>query len=797
MKKPILFFVLFSIVINIHGQQVSIKEAQKMAVSFLNQRSGTMTKSASLISLTLVQTINRPGDLKSSLEDAFFYIFALQDKGFIITSSNKNLPPVLGYSFEDSYSSTIANETVQEIFASWMQQSEDYLQNSSQVLKNQNQWNQLLSYTKSASTGNSVAPLLGEIKWNQGCWYNEMCPEDSEGPCGHAYAGCVATAMGQIMKYWGYPTHGKGQFSYIPPSHPEYGTLSVDFAAATYDWDLMPNTLTEESSQAEINETAKLLYHCGVAFNMDYGPNGSRASIPLREMVNYFNYSTELYYMQIRPGDPDNNLEVVRFELEQGCPLFFLTLHAFVCDGYEGDYYHINWGWDGLNNGNYLINDLFPAGMDVMAGISPTLRSIPCNTADSLALVDLYNNTGGSEWIKNENWLSGPVSSWQGVKLMMGKITQLDLQCNNLNGNLPASFCSLTNMRYLCLGWNNITGELPLGIANMSKLTDLKIMSNKFTGIIPEALGQVASLNSIELQENKLTGQIPSSLGNLKSCYKLNVSNNLLEGNIPATLANMEKMGNFNISHNNITGTIPAGFSNLSRIYTMDISDNNLTGDLPDLSNCSLCEYEDNGLKLNNNRFTFKNISHSNITDMQHLWYNPQKEIKCSPEQFTATPTSELNIDISQLCDVGHSNNQYQWYKEQVPISTSAILHFSSLQEADAGDYHCIISNPAYPELQLTSSNIHLSINTTGIEDSDSEAIKIFPNPCSTEVNLQLPGEYHKAIVSLYDLQGKKQFSATCNNGQITIPTAQLPKGNYLIHIKMQNQIIVRKLLVE
>ena len=55
------------------------------------------------------------------------------------------------------------------------------------------------------STGSkSVDPLL-QCKWNQSYPYNVYCPEDPGGSGGYVYAGCVATAMAQVMYYWRYP----------------------------------------------------------------------------------------------------------------------------------------------------------------------------------------------------------------------------------------------------------------------------------------------------------------------------------------------------------------------------------------------------------------------------------------------------------------------------------------------------------------------------------------------------------------------------------------------------------------
>ena len=50
--------------------------------------------------------------------------------------------------------------------------------------------------------------------------------------------GCPATAMAQIMKYWGYPNKGIGFHTY---QHDKYGSLSANFGNTTYNWAAMPN----------------------------------------------------------------------------------------------------------------------------------------------------------------------------------------------------------------------------------------------------------------------------------------------------------------------------------------------------------------------------------------------------------------------------------------------------------------------------------------------------------------------------------------------------------------------------
>jgi hypothetical protein len=57
------------------------------------------------------------------------------------------------------------------------------------------------------------------------------------------------------------------------------------------------------------------------------------------------------------------------------------------------------------------------------------------------ALTALYNEMGGTSWEKSENWLNGSTAEdfagWQGVTVIEGDVTALDLKANNLSGTIP------------------------------------------------------------------------------------------------------------------------------------------------------------------------------------------------------------------------------------------------------------------------------------------------------------------------------------------------------------------------
>ena len=210
--------------------------------------------------------------------------------------------------------------------------------------------------------GEVVEPLITAL-WNQGCYYNAMCPEDPDGSCGHALTGCVATAMGMILHYWGYPVQGTGSHTYTPLPYPttQYPEQSVNFGETIYDWDHMPDSLTDDSSEAEIEAVATLLWHCGVAVNMNYSPYGSGTDQHFTTLIDYFGYSDDLHWESRQ--DDESWLSLLKADLNLGRPVFYTGFrwansgHAFVCDGYDvNDRFHFNWGWGGSSNGYFALN---------------------------------------------------------------------------------------------------------------------------------------------------------------------------------------------------------------------------------------------------------------------------------------------------------------------------------------------------------------------------------------------------------------------------------------------------------
>ncbi len=155
------------------------------------------------------------------------------------------------------------------------------------------------------------------------------------------------------------------------------------------------------------------------------------------------------------------------------------------------------------------------------------------------ALIDLYNATNGDNWTRKGNWCSElPLNKWDGVVTdkKTGLVTQLYLNDNNLQGELPESIGNLHDLEVLFLYRNFLEGEIPESVCNLLKLKRLVLYENKFTGRIPENIGNLQELSEFTLQNNQLEGNIPASIARLAKLDEMDLSDNNLSGNIAAWL---------------------------------------------------------------------------------------------------------------------------------------------------------------------------------------------------------------------------------------------------------------------
>ncbi len=204
-----------------------------------------------------------------------------------------------------------------------------------------------------------IEPLLTTL-WNQSSPYNDKCPIINGG---RSVTGCVATAMAQVLNYHKYPEVGRGSKTNSLTGE------TLDFSTMHFDWANMANEYVSNSTQAQKDAVANLMYAAGMSVDMRYSPieSGALSDDIAPALVDNFNYDISLFtaYRNFYGLKDWNNF--IYNQLKDYGPVQYSGAnannggHSFVCDGYGGDgYFHINWGWGGMSDGYFKLTALDP-----------------------------------------------------------------------------------------------------------------------------------------------------------------------------------------------------------------------------------------------------------------------------------------------------------------------------------------------------------------------------------------------------------------------------------------------------
>lgn len=416
MRKFYIFLsicVLIGLLSNLSAAPVSEQAARQTAVSFMNRQHNFQNRSVAFEQLTRVNwSYNH------------LYAFNIQGGGFIIVSDDDRTMPVLAYSL----SGEIYPDALPEPMVYQLQVFDNQLDATARGTEPQPFYPQRNLRT--------VAPLITST-WKQtsagGVSYNALCPVDSSltSMGGHTSVGCVALALAQVMRYWQWPQQGRGSNCY---SHEgiyscwRYDTLCVDFASTIYDWDNMPDVLTDTNAIEERMAVATLAYHCGVAMNMKYnndchGSSGSNANNQYYAAVRHFNYSTEASVESRANFSDEEWINMLKYEIDNQRPVLYCGQslsdpnagtygagHAFIFDGYdENNMFHVNWGWGGTCDSYFAVNSLTPIYYYNFSHSEQAIFNFhPADTSARDAFVEmLYNETLDTDYVQLNDMIHG------------------------------------------------------------------------------------------------------------------------------------------------------------------------------------------------------------------------------------------------------------------------------------------------------------------------------------------------------------------------------------------------------
>ena len=268
-------------------------------------------------------------------------------------------------------------------------------------------------------------------------------------------------------------------------------------------------------------------------------------------------------------------------------------------------------------------------------------RSGPfCNEADRTALEALYSSAGGDGWTNSGGWLTDvAIGDWHGVTTdSLGRIVEVDLAANGLDGSVPDELGYLTRMTVLKLGGNALSGRLPQSLARVplrefryagtelcalpaapfqewlagielhegtgvecARVSDRDVLTalyeatdgpnwtnsqnwltdaplEEWHGVDVDGEGRVDYLN---LSDNGLTGPILPELGDLSRLERLVLYGNGLEGEIPPELGNLSRLTRLSLHSNAVRGSLPAELGRLINLEYLAVGHNRLTGPIP------------------------------------------------------------------------------------------------------------------------------------------------------------------------------------------------------------------------
>ncbi len=400
---------------------------------------------------------------------------------------------------------------------------------------------------------------------------------------------------------------------------------------------------------------------------------------------------------------------------------------------------------------DYLIQEVLE---QVVITVTSEIVNIPFGVdTDRLALMDLYENGGGSEWTSANNWgIGNDLNTWEGVVTNEnGRVISLSLSNNGLRGAIPASIGNLSFLRALDLSGNGDmeTTVIPSEIGNLSKeLIHLDLSKSWLTGPIPSEFYDLVNLEYLSVdgttfepsEINDWQGDIgpewasfsklkilsvpyshmerfPPALCQLTNLEYLDFGTAYCE-NIPSEISQLINLKTLKLGRNSLR-SIPENLFDLEKLEVLDLQNNFLTNGLPNrfnqlenltdlnLSKCRLQE-------IPSSVYALRKITHLRLSEF------PSSNIG---SKISGQIPSELG-DMIQLKHLDFSNQQFSGAIPQA-LGNLVNLEFFSVSNNDlTGAVPTSFSNPSFRTLLLNDNNLSgtlppLQMTRSGVDYTD------------------------------------------------------------------------------
>ena len=732
---------------------VDVNTARQLSLKYAQ---GNATKKVANLDLAYTQTTESGANA--------LYVFNFEG-GYLIMAADDVAQPILAFGEEGCFDANNIPDGLAYYLRHYARQIE-YAVNNSMTADPEisEQWEQIRRYgviRSERATRGDVAPLIS-TNWNQDSPFNAYCPTGQGGPGGRAYAGCVATAMSMVMKRWNWPDHGQGSHSYTPSG---YATQTVDFENAYYQWNNMPNNVNNSNYQA----IALLMYHCGVAVDMQYGPQGSGAhsqDVP-DAIFNYFRYTKNANRLDRDLYTRNEWEEILISNLQEGFPMYYSGAegnsgHAFVCCGYrESDRkFYFNWGWSGFNNNYFAIDALntYSGNFNDYQGV--IIDMIPDYVYDGLipAVTDLevvaenaHSNVGVVSWTNPTTSLDGTTLENIEQVVLLRNDQEIFSQANVTPGevmtfedNVPDYDCYTYRIYFMSNGAKGRAAEFryQYGPTCTWKVVGQTTNFQGWNGGKIQVKNRFGSV----IQEVTMTGSTPISQQIA-----------MPEGDVTFTWVAP------NTAVTNMTINIKD--SSNSSVYTFTGNSNQVPATLYTGNNdCAGCQPPTNLA----GEYQWTNEGFGTLLSWDY---------EGEPQSFKVY-RSEDGVDYQMVATVDKTLREY-------------------LDIVDAGDYYYQVtafrsyceSTPAW----VDDETDYIHVEVTSVSENGEAGLNVYPNPANTLMSVEAEGLQQ---VTICNVMGQVVKMQRCNEDGVVINTADLASGMYTISVKTHQGTMTKRFSV-
>lgn len=790
--------------------------------------------------------------------EACYYIFNVGNTGFIIMAADDNYRPVIGYSEEGVFDindmAPALADYLEGVRQGVMAASQAALPEASITAD----WAMLEKTGCMVSRhGGRGDEFLVETRWNQNYPYNYFCPEGEGGPGGYCYAGCVATAAAQLMRYWNHPLQGQGSYTYYPQDHPEYGPLTANFGETTYDWINMPNTISANSPQQQIEAVAQLIYHVGVSVDMNYRTTGSGAVTGMlcQRMPAFFFYTNQMANLYREDYTHESYMQLIIDAIDMGWPMVHRGGgHAYVLDGYnDNDMVHFNWGWGGSSDGWFnidnhgyaegesVIYNYVPAEIYSAAPNAPTEMTVVPATDGTLSVSIAWKNPAVTLTNAALTAIDQIVVARNGHVVYTEDNVAPEAEMSFVDESLPYFDCFDYTVYAITNGQRGASAKVEKVLVAPTCNWKIIMQSTAFQGWN----GGYVSLYSVtgkEIQRFTLTSSVPSTLN-----FAVPVGHGSFGWTAPANnVSNMSLI--IRDSENNAMYTYQGNSSGLDEGIFLEINNgcgNEPPADIPfglraemDGGNVVLTWddgyagagyghniYRDEQLYgfSHDMHFVDEDITEGHCYTVTILGTGGESEHSNEACASAGDCLGATNFDfeyvgtnykIKLLWDppqVSEGLSGYFLYRkdgedgtyQRIKLLGAGSTSYTDNSANQQGDYYYRLyayyhatdctSAPASTKDNPNQFYLRVYYSPTDVAETNEVAFNVFPNPADHSFRIEAEG---MTRVMVYNMFGQQVFDSSCDSNMLNVNVSEWNEGVYLMKVQTKEGLLSRRVSI-